>query len=118
MILEFRSPRGLGTTIYADFQKKQVQITNHTDDILDTAFGINRHPTWEDFEKFLESRCVSKTRHHLDWELAEIGVDHYDPLLIIEKTAGRMAEDDNTLLIVEKESEHEYEISLENEREV
>lgn len=42
MILEFRSPRGLGTTIVADFQNKQVQVTNHTDVILDTAFDDRR----------------------------------------------------------------------------
>lgn len=112
MILEFRSPRGLGTTIVADFQNKQVRIANHTDVILDTAFGVNLHPTWEEFEKFLESRCVPKTRHHLDWALEEIGVDHYDPLLIIEKTAGRMAEDDNWLEIIERDQEQEREAEL------
>ena len=112
MIIEFRNKRGVGTTIYADFEKREIHIENHTDHILDTAFGINEHPTWEQFEKFLESRCMPRTMHHVEWLLADIGLDHYDPLSIIEKTNGRVAGDNYWLDIVEKdipEKEVQYE---------
>ena len=54
MILYFKTPRGLGTTIHADFLHKTIQIENHTDRILDTAFGVNTTPTLQ-----------SSVHHHL-----------------------------------------------------
>ena len=44
-------------------------------------------------EYFLESRCFPKSRAMLKSILRELGLDSYDPLAIIEKTQGRMAED-------------------------
>ena len=94
MILYFKTPRGLGTTIHADFLHKTIQIENHTDRILDTAFGVNTTPTWKDFETFLEDRCFPRTRDKMKLVLEDIGLPFYDTFMIIEKTQGRMAEDD------------------------
>lgn len=93
------------TEIFVSYKENKVTIINHTDDLLDRAFGINEHPTMRDFNDFLESRCVPRTRDHLKLYLDFIGVDHYDPLLIIEKTKGRMAEDNKSLIIVEEEKQ-------------
>ncbi len=89
------------TEIFVLYKENKVSIINHTDDLIDRAFGINEHPSINDFNAFLESRCVPRTRDGLQLYLEMIGVDHYDPLLIIEKTQGRMAEDSNSLVIVE-----------------
>ena len=78
MILNYKNPHGLCTIIRADFQKETVEIENHTDVILHRAFGVNQSPTWQDFQDF------------------------YDPLTIISKTQGRMAEDNQWIEIVEE----------------
>ena len=49
----------------------------------------------------LESRCVPRQRDGLSHYLTELGLDHYDPLEIIRKTAGRMAEDHFWIKILE-----------------
>ena len=43
---------------------------------------------------FLEERCLPKSRAGIREYLEAIGVSEYDPMEIIKKTAGRMAEDD------------------------
>ena len=70
-------------------------------DFLCTAFGNNQTPTWEDFQVFLEERCIPRARAGLREYLDTIGVDSYDPLQIIRKTAGRMAEDQRWLKVEE-----------------
>lgn len=94
MILKLMNPTGVGTVIHADFQKEQIRIENYTERILDTAFGVNLNPTWKDFEEFLEERCFPRTRDRMKWELEDLGLQCYDPIQIIKKTQGRMAEDD------------------------
>ena len=76
-------------------------VENLVDDSLSTAFGVNTSPTWEDLENFLEERCVPRQRDGLQYYLRELGLDHYDPLAIVRKTQGRMAEDNCWLDIVE-----------------
>ncbi len=49
----------------------------------------------------MESRCIPRTRAGLREYLETIGVDRYDPLEIIRKTQGRMAEDDLWLTVEE-----------------
>jgi hypothetical protein len=44
----------LCTTIRADFTSRTVSAENHVDDPVKTAFGNNPHPTWADFQAFLE----------------------------------------------------------------
>lgn len=96
------------TIIDVDYENEKVKITNFTDNLLFRAFGVNEHPTWKEFEEFLEDRCVPRTRHMLKGYLEDIGVDFYDPLAIIQKTQGRMAGDQQWIEIVpEKELEQE-----------
>lgn len=83
--------------LLVSFQKRQVLVENTTDVPFHRAFGMKAKPTWEDFEEFLEDRCMPRTRDHLRLVLEEIGVDSYDPMAIIEKTQGRMAEDQQWL---------------------
>ena len=93
MILHLMDPEGLCTVIDADYKNRIVRIENHTDLLIHRAFGVKENPTWEDYENFLRDRCFPETRYHLKWVLKDLGLDFYDPLEIIRKTQGRMAED-------------------------
>lgn len=93
----------LCTTIDVDFKHEKIMIQNYTHKIPLRAFGVVEHPTWDDFEWFLESRCFPKTRDHAKDILKEMGLPFYDPLLIIEKTQGRMAGDEQWVLILKNE---------------
>lgn len=81
------------TQILVDFMHEKIAIRNTTDNIMLRAFGINRNPTWEDFQEFLEDRCFPRTRDNLKLILQDLELDFYDPFYIIEKTKGRMGED-------------------------
>ena len=83
----------LCTTILADPNDQTLCFENYTDRVLKTAFGNNHAPTWADFQFFLAERCIPRTRGGLREYLETIGVEEYDPLEIIRKTEGRMAED-------------------------
>lgn len=91
----------LCTKICADKVTRCLAVENLVDDSLSTAFGVNTSPTWEDLENFLEERCVPRQRDGLQYYLRELGLDHYDPMAIVRKTQGRMAEDNCWLDIVE-----------------
>lgn len=84
----------LCTKIVADFTDETLSVENMTDHIIKTAFGKNEVPTWEDLQNFLEERCVPRNRSGIREYLETIGVEEYNPLEIIKKTEGRMAEDD------------------------
>lgn len=81
------------TEIFVDYKTKVVRIKNNTESLLDRAFGINENPTFEDYENLLKERCIPETKQLLKLHLKEINVPYYDPLLIVEKTHGRMAGD-------------------------
>ena len=83
----------LCSTIVADTTERRICVENHVDHIIKTAFGNNLLPTWDDFQKFLEERCIPRARAGLREYLEAIGVEEYDPIEIIKKTEGRMAED-------------------------
>ena len=70
------------TLIDVDEVEQKIRIKNYVNNIMFRAFGANSNPTYEDYQKFLKSRCP-----------------FYDPMLIIRKTQGRMAEDDFWILI-------------------
>lgn len=55
--------------------------------------------TWEEFQRFLEDRCIPRQRTGLQKYLEALGLEEYDPLAIIEKTGGRMAGDQQWLSI-------------------
>lgn len=90
------------TIIDADERHQQVEIYNYTTEKMNRAFGIREHPTYEEYEEFLESRCFPRTRDKMKLELKRLDLPFYDPLMIIEKTEGRMAEDDFWIKINKK----------------
>ena len=93
MLMSFYDDTVLCSLICADFTDKTIIVENSTDNIVKTAFGNNMAPTWTDFENFLEERCVPKSRSGIREYLETIGVEEYNPIEIIRKTEGRMAED-------------------------
>ena len=92
----FYDGQRLCTTIRADFTARTVSAENYVADPVKTAFGNNPHPTWADFQE----RCIPRQRAGLREYLEAIGVAEYDPLQIIQKTKGRMAEDQQWLEIL------------------
>lgn len=96
-MLRYYDGSTLCTTICADFTEQTLCVENHTAHLVKTAFGKRENPTWEEFLAFLEERCVPRTRAGLREYLQALKLDEYDPVVIIQKTAGRMAEDDQWL---------------------
>ena len=96
----FRNGQTLCTIILADFTEKTVCIENRTDYLVKTAFGKNILPTWDDFMEFLEERCVPRERAGIREYLEALGLDEYDPLEIVMRTHGRMAEDDQWIEVL------------------
>ena len=82
------------TVIDVSIKDHTVKIYNYTNHIMFRAFGVNENPTFEDSEEFLRSRCFPETRDKLKLVLKDLDLPFYDPYMIIEKTEGRMAEDD------------------------
>ena len=72
-------------------------VENQAVPTIKTAFGNNPVPSWEDFQRFLAERCIPRQRAGLREYLEALGLDTYDPLAIIEKTGGHMAEDQQWL---------------------
>lgn len=81
------------TVIDVDEAARKISIRNYVEHPLYRAFGVKEHPTFSDYEEFLKSRCFPETRDKMKIELESLDIPFYDPLLIIEKTEGRMAED-------------------------
>lgn len=73
---------------------REVKIINYTDNVIFRAFGTEEHPDYRMYMKFLESRCFPESRDKLKIVLKDLDLPFYDPFMIIEKTEGRMAEDD------------------------
>ncbi len=92
--IDFRLKDKTCTVIYVDFEHEVIEIQNRTDDVLHRAFGVNEHPTWNDFEQFLEARCFPRSRGYAKMIIRGLGVNGYDPLEIAEATDGRTAEDE------------------------
>ena len=82
------------TIIDVDELRKEVKIKNYTEHVMFKAFGNVEEPDYDMYLEFLESRCFPKSRDKLKLVLEDLGVPFYDPFMIIEKTEGRMAEDD------------------------
>lgn len=101
LILHYYNGNTLCTKICADRTARRLAIENMVGDPLSTAFGVNISPTWDDLQAFLEERCVPRQRDGLQYYLSELGMDRYDPLAIVRKTEGRMAEDACWIKIVE-----------------
>lgn len=91
----------LCSTVYADFTDKTVRAENHVENPIKTAFGNNFDPDWSDFQAFLRERCIPEERDGLKEYLKVLGLYEYDPLEIIRKTEGRMAEDNQWVRLEE-----------------
>lgn len=87
------------SVIDVDEVKREVKVYNYIDNPLYRAFGVNTEPDFEEYEEFMESRCFPRTRDKMKLELKRLGIPFYDPIMIIEKTEGRMAEDNFHLRI-------------------
>ena len=74
--------------------KQIVEIHNYTKNRQFMAFGAKEHPDFQDYEEFLKSRCFAESRDKMKLILRNLNLPFYDPLMIIERTQGRMAEDD------------------------
>lgn len=96
---EYYNGHALCTVIYADFTDKTLVAENYTDFLVKTAFGQKNTPNWDDFMSFLEERCVPRQREGLQDYLEALGLDCYDPLEIVLRTEGRMAEDQQWLSV-------------------
>ncbi len=92
--LRYYYKRMLCTIIDVDEMKEQVEIHNYTDNRQFCAFGVNEHPSYQEYQDFLESRCFPRERDKMKIMLKALDLPFYDPFMIIEKTNGRMAEDD------------------------
>ena len=92
--IRYYDGQDLCTAICVDQTARDLQIENHTDCLIKTAFGKNSSPSWSDWKAFLEERCIPRQRAGLREYLEQLGLDEYDPLAIVKKTKGRMAEDD------------------------
>lgn len=91
--LLYKCNNDINTIIDVDMLNRKVVFKNFTNNLLLRAFGNKEYVTYDDYESFLESRCFPKTRDNIKIQLDMLGVPFYDPLLIIEKTQGRVAED-------------------------
>ena len=100
MRMEYMCGDELCSSILVNFEKKEIAVVNHTNDVIHLAFGVKAKPDWEDFEYFLESRCFPRGRDYMKDILRDLELDFYDPLAIIEKTKGRMAEDKQWLRLM------------------
>ena len=74
------------TLIDVNEQERKIKIRNYTDKIMFRAFGVVD-------QEFLASRCFPESRDKMKLILKDLGLPFYDPIMIIEKTEGRMAED-------------------------
>ena len=91
----------LCTVIDVEERQKRIKIKNFVQDPVFCAFGRNENPGYKDYEEFLEARCFPRTRDKMKIMLEALNLPFYDPFLIIQKTEGRMAEDDFWIQIEE-----------------
>lgn len=94
MRLSYMYKDDLCTLIDVDEVNQKIYIKNYKTNNMFKAFGVNENPTYDDYLEFIESRCFPRTRDKMKIMLRELNIPFYDPILIIEKTKGRMAEDD------------------------
>lgn len=92
--LSYMHKGNLCTIIDVDEINEKVDVLNYCENIQFRAFGSKNNPTYSDYLDFIESRCFPRTRDKMKLILEDLNLPFYDPLMIIEKTQGKMAEDD------------------------
>ena len=103
LLLYYYDAETLCSTVCADYSDETLAVEDSVSDPIRTAFGNNKLALWEDYLAFLEDRCVPRGRDGLQWYLTAIGTDSFEPLEIIKKTSGRMAEDNQWIRLEEVE---------------
>lgn len=98
--LEYMHENTVCTIIDVDEMRQLVRIINYTDNLMFRAFGRNENPDYKDYQAFLESRCFPRSRDKMKLILKDLNLPFYDPFMIVEKTEGRMAEDNFWIRIV------------------
>lgn len=91
--LKYMNNNELCTIIDVHERKRLIKVYNYANNIINKAFGAEEHPSYEQYEEFIESRCFPRERDKMKLILEDLELPFYDPLLIIEKTHGKMAED-------------------------
>lgn len=99
--LSYYNDVDLCTVIVADYTAETVKFENFTDNSINAAFGIKSNVSWKDYNDFLKDRCIPESREGLKYYLNSIKVDEFNPLEIIKKTKGKMAEDNQWLDVEE-----------------
>ena len=89
------------TLIDVNEAKREVKICNYTNNLMFRAFGSKENPTFDDYQEFLKSRCFPENRDKIKLVLEDLNLPFYDAFLIIQKTQGRMA-DDNFWIEIEE----------------
>ena len=89
------------TEMEIDFVNQTVKIKNHTDNMIDRAFGVNEHPTMKDFEEFCEYRRIPQTRYNFKTEMRLRGITDTSPMGIMRFYHGRIDDDNCYIEIVE-----------------
>lgn len=114
MIIEFDYMRKneVMSHVKVDYVNKKVDVVNYTDEIVYTPFGIVTNPSIQDFEHFLETRCFPKNRYNCKQLLADLELDYYSPILIVQKTHGRQLEDYHWIKFEGEELDYERDIKL------
>lgn len=80
------------TLIDVNEQERKIKIRNYTDKIMFRAFGVVEIRIIISIRSSLH-QGVSGSRDKMKLILKDLGLPFYDPIMIIEKTEGRMAED-------------------------
>ena len=81
------------TIIDVDESRQRIRIKNYAKHIMFRAFGKIEDPDYDMYMDFIESRCFPRSRDKMKLILQDLDLPFYDPLMIIEKTEGRRAED-------------------------
>ena len=92
------------TEMEIDFVRQTIKIKNHTDNLLDRAFGVNEHPTMQDFEDFCKYRSIPQTRYNFKMEMRLRGISDTSPMGIMMFYHGRI-DDDNCYIEVMEEAD-------------
>ena len=66
--------REVCTIIDVDERSRKVKIYNYTNNFIKKAFGRNEKPTFEEYEKFLESRCFPRQRDKIKLVLEDLNL--------------------------------------------
>ena len=97
----YKDQEVLLTEMEIDFVNQTVKIKNHTDNLIDRAFGVNEHPTMKDFEEFCEYRSIPQTRYNFKTEMRLRGITDTSPMGIMRFYHGRIDDDNCYIEIVE-----------------